>query len=200
MLHEFLIFLKISVFFIGFTLFSAYICHRIAFLFNIRALDRLYPGAFDRCFQIVTSFYDVIKPSSTFEAHRFLSQIASRQDMRLPRAFRDLPVEITREVYHMLRKHHEEFQLNPSRVMASIRDSIFQTYLQAYRFRIINESLDWLLIFIPFAGILGIILPVILYLQFRFIVDVWPISLTLGGLSLGVIALIFILKDYLLKR
>lgn len=100
----------------------------------------------------------------------------------------------------MLRKHHEEFQLNPSRVMASIRDSIFQTYLQAYRFRIINESLDWLLIFIPFAGILGIILPVILYLQFRFIVDVWPISLTLGGLSLGVIALIFILKDYLLKR
>lgn len=200
MFNEVLIFSKISLFFIGFTLFVAYVLHRIAYLVNLKSLNRLFPIAFEACFQIVTSFYDVIKPSSNFEAHRFLTQIASRHNLKIPKQFKDLPAEIVREVYHLLQQKQNDFVADPSRVVASIRETIYQIYLQAYRHRMINESLDWLLIFIPFACITGILLPLILYLRFRFIVIVWPLALTFAGLTLGSIALFFILKDYLFKR
>lgn len=194
------LFLKISVFFLGITFVFAYLFHRVIFFLNSRSLSRHFPPAFEKSFECVTDFFDLMLQSKDFESHRFLVQAMTRKNLNLPVKFMDLPSKIALSSYQKLKKNHEEFKKNPEKITEIIRVSTFQEYYQSYRYQVLNESFNWLLISIPFACSTGILLPLIIYFYFPTVLRQWPGLWTVAGVLLAILTLLMTLRDYVLKR
>jgi hypothetical protein len=195
-----ILFLKISLFFLGITFVIAYFLHRIIFILNSRSLAKHFPPAFKKSFECVTDFFELMLQSKDFESNRFLTQAMSRKDLHLPVKFLDLPSKIALSAYQKLRKQHEEYKKNPEKISDMIRENTFQEYYQAYRYQVLNESFNWLLISIPFACSTGILLPLVIYFYFPVILRQWPNSWTVAGILLAILTLLLTLRDYVLKR
>jgi hypothetical protein len=200
MVFKLFLFSKIAIFFLGITIIVAYLIHRLVFMVNSKRLSRLFPTAFESCFDLVKDFYDIIEESPSAEIDRFLTKVISRKNLNLPGQFRDLPIPVVRSAYSHLKRFREEYKNNPELIMRHIRDSIYKEYFSTYKRRVLNESLNWLLILIPFAFASGILLPLIFYFYFPVAIKNWPILLSLAGLAIGAGTVYLIVKDYYLKR
>ena len=201
MFIKFLLFFKISVFFLGLDLFISYLIHRVLFFIHSKSLQKRFPRAFDSCFKLVTEFYSTLNGASRQTVNRFLEQVISRKKVDLPKRFKDLPSKVVQSAYDMLVKFEmDSTNTDSETIVSSIRESIFRDYYQSYRREVLFESLNWFMAFIPIAFASGILLPLVFYFYYPIVLVLWPISLTLLGILLGVVTVIFIVKDYFWKR
>ena len=194
------LFLKISLFFLGITFVIAYFSHRLIFYYRSRILARYFPSAFAHSFDLVVDFFDLMIKSKDFESDRFLMQISTRRGFKTPRQFKDLPQKVILSTYHKLKQRQLDFKKNPDLVKRQIREGTYQEYLTSFRYQVLNESFNWLLIFIPVAVASGILLPLIIYFYFPVLLKSWPVSWSVAGVLLGILTVLFTLRDYILKR
>jgi hypothetical protein len=194
------LFLEISLFFLGVAFLCAYGLHRVVFIMHSKSLSRHFPSAFNACFKLIIDFFEIIVQSKDFEANRFLSQITSRHDFHIPAQFHDLPQKVALSAYQQLKKLQNEFKADPLKTTELIRTSVYNEYYQTYRFQVLHESFTWLLIFIPFAFTSAILLPLSIYFYFPLILRDWPLGATVGGVALAILIVIKTIKEYSQKR
>ena len=194
------LFIKIFFFFAGVTIFCAYFIHRLYYYYSCRSLARLFPNAFDLCFESISEFWEMLSATSYSESNRFINQMITRKRFSIPRQFKDMPINIAKTCYLELRKMPDTFKKEPKKVIEKIRHDIYQQYMQRFRFRILNESHTWMIGSIPIVFILGFLSPTILYFFFPDLFIDWPLSLTISGLFSFVGVSILIIRDYYFHR
>jgi len=190
------LFLKVSVFFFGTSLAIAYFLHRFIIVIHNRKLIKLFPSAFDKCFALVTDFFDIISSASKEEISRFLTQVVERKDFQLPRTFSDLQAKVIMSAYDEFKKIRSEYSNINSDTVGNIQKLIFKQYSQSYQRKVMNESFNWLLIIIPIALASALLFPLVFYFYFPGILRQWPAALSWIGLFLGGATSYMTFKDY----